>query len=414
MNKILVFLAGVISSVAIVGGLAAWFLIFSPEAAKQTSVPIPPPVVGKAVSTPPPPASTNNEAPAPATTATPPRPVTNFPTQADQAAGGNTTVLLEGRISMPAALKKVLAQYPKASLSIRFLANTSAPTAQGNLVDQGELVNPSFPHTYSLQLNSSWVPPLRKFESFPLFVRAVVCLENREREPCNANQFPNMEASLRFRARIPADAKGTLQIPVPNLIMTRLQRKPEPAACTASGGQLAGTLIPTPAFAKTGMKRVLLVGSPYHEKRPPPPFAGPAGIEAVGKVTATDLPNLANYGITYTSVSLSGGEVKFALTIPTKFQGELYRIFYVPCQEGEQENACLLRAFPLTMLHVPGEKKAGAHSAVAVVAKNFEAPFCGMKDAAFYLHAWDYSVLRATEQTMHLANPPELIEGAVY
>lgn len=416
MNKILVFLLGVLSSVAIVGGLAAWFLIFSPEAAKQTAAPIPVPVVAKAVDKPVPrvpPAGETAQPTAPAVT--PGRPVTNFPTQADQEATGNATVVLEGRVSLPPALAKVLAQYPKAVLSMRFLANTAAPTSRGNLVDRGEISSPTFPHTFSLEMNSAWVQPLRKFDSFPLFLRAVICLDKKDTGPCTPGQLPNMEASLRFRARIPADAKGMLKIPVPNVIMTRIQRKPEPGACAAANGQLSGVLIPTPAFVKTGVKRVLVVGSPYHEKRPPAPFAGPPGVETLGNVTAADLANIANHGITHTTVPVSGSEVKFALTVPSKFQGELYRLFYIPCPDGEQVNACLLRVFPLSMLQVPGEKKAGEKlSGGTIVAKNFEAPYCGMKDATFYLHAWDLAAPRATEQSMHLAQPPELIEGAVY
>ena len=440
MNKFLVFLAGVVTSVVVVGGLAFWFLVLQPggEKPKDPVAPIVAPVTGQQTAPgaggvgkpagggapvggtpaggavqPQPPVAGGASPPVPSGASS----LVNFPLQegnftasADTITqgGAKDRLYLEGKISVPPALKKIVEKSPNAVLALRVLANSAGPTEGGNLVEATGFTKVTYPMQYKLEISRAWVEALRKFESFPIFVRALICLEKTENERCSPSVAHNIQGTIRFRAVIPRELKTSAIIPAPTIIMNRYHKKVDPAACSAGGGVISGVLQATPAFKKTGIKKVMVLAMPYRDKRPPLPFAGPYGGGL--KATEADLAKAASAGVIYQAVNVAA-DAKFSLKVPSGFESELFRTYYVACADNESDTACLLKAFPVSMLQVPGDR---ARAAVAMVAKGFESAYCGMKAHPFFLHVWDPNAMRANEQSLHLADPPEVIEGAVY
>lgn len=416
MSRLLPFLAGVFFSVLVAGGLAAWFLFVTPVSEKtkvtpgasssQTNVApsreVPMPAVPRQVGI----ATSTATGTAQATM--------NFPSANDvrQAQEGSVgPIFVEGRVVFPPLVRKLIEKHPKATMAMRFMASASVPTGRGNLVPQGAVSKITYPFTYRLEVDPSWVLTLQRFATFPMLVRVVVCLTPDEKQPCGGGQLPNVEGTVRFFAKIPASTKGPVAISVPSVVMNRYQPPPNAAACKDSGGTISGSFVTTPAFQKAGMKRVLVLGSPYHDKKPPVPYAGPPGMENVAKVTQQDLAAMGKFGIVYTPLGLQGNTTPFSLTIPADFRTDLYRLYYLPCPDGTADNTCLANAFPISMLQVPKEP---IQKVVALASEGFEAPSCGTKGRIFYAHVWDRNAPAATEEAVHMANPPELIEGAVY
>jgi hypothetical protein len=49
-----------------------------------------------------------------------------------------------------------------------------------------------------------------------------------------------------------------------------------------------------------------------------------------------------------------------------------------------------------------------------LIPRGFAPVQCGQGDNLFYLHRWDPSAPPATDASMRLAQPPELVEGSLY
>lgn len=436
MNKFFVFLAGVVTSVVVVGGIAFWFLVLQPggEKAKEPVAPIVAPVTGQqaapaaggAVKPPvggtaaggaiqPPPVGGGEGKPAvPAATSN----LVNFPLQdgnytatADTIAqgGAKDRLYIEGRITLPPALKKLVEKSPNAVLTLRMLANSAGPTEGGNLIETNGFTKVTYPMVYKLEISRRWVEALRNFGTFSIFVRGVVCLDKPENVPCTPSAFTNIEGVIRYRAKVPRELKGSAVIPAPTLVLNRLQKKVDSAACKASGSTIGGVLKPTAQFRKAGIKKVAVLALPYHEKKPPLPFSGPIGAGL--RITEGDLQKMPGFGISYALVPVGAGDSKFSLKVPSGFEGELFRTYYVPCADNESDTACVLKGFPTSAINIPGDTQ---RMAAALVGGGFESAYCGMKDHPFHLHVWDRNAMKVTEQSVHLADPPEIIEGAVY
>lgn len=436
MNKFFVFLAGVVTSVVVVGGIAFWFLVLQPggEKAKEPVAPIVAPVTGQQAApdaggagnpaggaTPAggsiqPPVAGGAEKPADSDTT---NNLVNFPVQEGnftaapdtitQSGGAKDRLYIEGRITLPPALKKLVEKSPNAVLALRMTANSAGPAEGGNLIETNGFTKVAYPMSYKLEISRRWVEALRNFGSFSVFVRGVVCLDKPENVPCTPSARTNIEGVIRYRAKIPRELKGTAVIPAPTLVLNRLQKDVDAAACKASGGTIGGVLKPTLQFRKTGVKKVAVLALPYHEKKPPLPYSGPIGPGL--KATESDIQKMPNFGISYSVVPVGAGESKFSLKVPSGFEGELFRTYYVACADNESDTACVLKGLPTSAINIPGDKR---RAAAALVGGGFESAYCGMKDHPFHLHAWERNAMKVTEQSVHLADPPEIIEGAVY
>lgn len=393
MKNLIPFLAGMLTVLAIVAVL--WhFLLQAPprSSAPKISVPSgPAPPQGRKV-------------------------FTNFPVRGDRESGGdvgkNPGVFLEGRISIPPLLRKKLEGQQKMALSLGVYLASSESWGRNLVPLASNFVNPQFPFLYRIRLAPRLTRRLTTgiTQNLPvsLLIRADVCFGETGIR-CGPDTFPNLEGTARVRAALPASASESANVEVPGIVLSKLQLGIDGKKCAAAGHALKGKVSITPAFGRADPKadRILIFGMPYHGSLPPFPYTSP---ETAPPVPASAFAERSHWGIISGLTSLKkGGE--FVLPIPEKFQDRHFLLWALPCPGSEPEEDCLRRGLPVTLNRKLGE---GEHPAVSLIGRGFIVGHCGMEDQEFLLHHWPADAAKAGEASVHLADPPEAIEGITY
>lgn len=388
MNKFGSFILGVLFSVFVLGGAAAWFFMRTPDqpAGTTASPSTAPPVV---------PVVKENDGKVALKIGA--KELT--PQQKVELARDNS-FSLSGSINLPPQLKASLQEGKPSTLRVTALMIKGDSQV---VLATSDYENPKFPMRYSLRIGGDFVPDLiGKDKVGPIQVFARHCFSPAPRQAgCSRVDYPRLNGFTDVTLNVPGGMRGQVDLQIPPIFFTRRNDAPNVANCIKNNSSTTGSVAQTPEFTATKFSgNAAVVWVP----------AALVGIEGT-KGKRVDMSEAARLGLVYDVVKLNGSapapfSVKFDMSVPFS-SGDYYAVL---CKAGEAGAACAARALEIpsgTPNFFP-EK-----SIYKLIPKGWKMPTCGTKDAVLYLHAWS-AVTQATEVDFAKAKDVPVVNGMTF